>query len=334
MTHVDVTISLDTYNTANSREHWGTRARNARRQRAAVGKVLSAKPMPRGPWVVTLTRIAERLLDTDGLTSSLKAVRDAVADRLGCDDGPRAPVTWRYEQGRGPRGVRIEIGSRGEEPSHPLRRERTGGAGETPFGGEDLANAGQGGALGAEGASTREGLLLAFVRHERSPVGGDAEAEGHGPNAFAARLLRAERETCARADHRPLELGHRVQDAGHENRFRALAGGDPVRRCHGRTEAPHKPFDGRGDERGTRQTIAPGHGEKARPVTLKVRERIEHARAFVGRCGATKAVDVPRHDPHPFSGRPSLDLGLLRIEAERLVRGAYAQVTDRRPRIP
>jgi hypothetical protein len=68
--------------------------------------------------VVTLTRIGPRDLDSDNLAGSAKAVRDAVARWLGVDDGPRAPVEWRYAQERPAKGakryaVRITIESTG-----------------------------------------------------------------------------------------------------------------------------------------------------------------------------------------------------------------------------
>ena len=64
------------------------------------------------PCDVTLVRLAPSAgLDDDNLRSSLKAIRDGVADALGIDDrDPR--VGWHYEQRRSaPRvwGVEIRI---------------------------------------------------------------------------------------------------------------------------------------------------------------------------------------------------------------------------------
>lgn len=65
---------------------------------------------PAAPYVVTLTRVApSQGLDCDGIPSALKAVRDGVADALGTGDGPKSPVTWRYEQRRGSWGVEVRI---------------------------------------------------------------------------------------------------------------------------------------------------------------------------------------------------------------------------------
>jgi len=109
-----VGVSLLLPSAANAREHWAARARRVRGQREAVGwHLLSSGRPPRGPrWVVTIVRIAPRALDSDNLTVACKAVRDAVATWLGVDDGPAAPVEWRYGQERCRRGaevVRIQV---------------------------------------------------------------------------------------------------------------------------------------------------------------------------------------------------------------------------------
>ncbi len=82
----------------NRREHWGARARRTRYERAAVTHALDGFMPPPLPVVVVLTRIAGgRPLDGDNLQGACKAVRDAVAACLGCDDAdPR--VTWCYSQ--------------------------------------------------------------------------------------------------------------------------------------------------------------------------------------------------------------------------------------------
>ena len=75
--------------------------------------------------VISLTRIAPRLLDGDGLSSSLKHIRDGIADYLiqnpgqghRYDDSPR--FTWRYAQRRG--AVReYAVGIRLEEAGHAM----------------------------------------------------------------------------------------------------------------------------------------------------------------------------------------------------------------------
>lgn len=89
---------------ANRREHWGARARRARRERQAA---IAIRPHPI-PCTVQLIRLAPRALDDDNLQGAFKSLRDGIADRLGVDDAdPR--VQWLYSQERGPYGVRIEI---------------------------------------------------------------------------------------------------------------------------------------------------------------------------------------------------------------------------------
>lgn len=91
-------------------------ARQRKSQRTTVYVTLLASKVPRPelPCVVTLTRIAPRRLDDDGLTAALKSCRDGVADWLRVDDRDER-VTWEYRQARG--GVReyaVIIGVRRE----------------------------------------------------------------------------------------------------------------------------------------------------------------------------------------------------------------------------
>lgn len=112
-TSVVVTLPLRTVSELNVRNHWARRANRVREQRfAACVALISRRPLPALPVVVTLSRIAPRALDDDNLRGALKACRDGVADALGVDDrDPR--VTWQYDQRRGGAreyavGVRIE----------------------------------------------------------------------------------------------------------------------------------------------------------------------------------------------------------------------------------
>jgi len=105
-----IVIPMALPSVANLREHWATRARRTKAQRAAV--VLSMCVASRGlarlvvgveygaRYVVTLTRVAARPLDDDNLASAFKAVRDQIAASLGTTDAPRGPLVWRYEQKR------------------------------------------------------------------------------------------------------------------------------------------------------------------------------------------------------------------------------------------
>jgi hypothetical protein len=91
-------LPLRTVSEANGREHWARKAKRVKTQRRmAWALVPPGIPLPA---VVTLSRVAPRVLDDDNLRPALKAVRDGVADRLGIhDNDPR--VDWRYSQARG-----------------------------------------------------------------------------------------------------------------------------------------------------------------------------------------------------------------------------------------
>lgn len=86
----------------NSREHWAVRAKRVKRERAETAKAWKALagPVPPGQrWIVTLTRISSRRVDSDNLAGRLKGVRDQVAAQLGIDDGSDS-AEWHYEQRR------------------------------------------------------------------------------------------------------------------------------------------------------------------------------------------------------------------------------------------
>jgi hypothetical protein len=52
------------------------------------------------PVDVTITRVAPRRLDDDGLSAAAKSVRDGIADAFGIpDNDPR--ISWRYDQAKG-----------------------------------------------------------------------------------------------------------------------------------------------------------------------------------------------------------------------------------------
>jgi hypothetical protein len=110
---VVVTVPLRLGGGLNARSHWALRARRARTERAIVRAALRAHAPPAPPVVVTLTRhigARGRALDDDNAAGALKAVRDEVAAWIGCDDGPRGGVVWRYAQTRSADGVwRVEI---------------------------------------------------------------------------------------------------------------------------------------------------------------------------------------------------------------------------------
>ncbi len=105
--------------TPNAREHWTARAERSRDVRALVARALEGTAPPPGPWVVALTRSGPRPLDTDNLGASFKALRDALAVWLGCDDGPSGPVVWTYAQTRGGYGATVVVATERDSLQRP-----------------------------------------------------------------------------------------------------------------------------------------------------------------------------------------------------------------------
>lgn len=105
-----VTYALRTVSESNRREHWAPRAKRVKAHRLVAFAYVTRHLLCPLPIVVTLVRIAPRLLDDDNLRGCLKATRDGVADAFGVNDrDPR--VTWRYGQQRGkPGAYAVEIG--------------------------------------------------------------------------------------------------------------------------------------------------------------------------------------------------------------------------------
>ena len=90
---------------ANERGHWAVRARLTRSQRRSgyvcTKDVIGTRDVE-FPVTVTMTRISPRLLDNDdNLNAAFKNIRDGIADALGCDDSPRSPIAWKYDQRKG-----------------------------------------------------------------------------------------------------------------------------------------------------------------------------------------------------------------------------------------
>jgi hypothetical protein len=118
-------IPLKTVSGANSREHWGAKAKRVAKERAQTGLailVAGAKTTLKGyapsasRIVVTLTRVAPRALDEgDNLPASLKGVRDELAKAMGLDDRDRR-LAFVYLQRRGAvreHAVEVEISMEG-----------------------------------------------------------------------------------------------------------------------------------------------------------------------------------------------------------------------------
>lgn len=336
MWDIDVTIALDTYNGLNVRQHWGARARTARRQRATVGDALWKLRMPPGPWHVRLTRYATRSLDTDGLAAALKSVRDAVAVRLGVDDGPRAPVAWEVAQERGPGPQRVRVQLRGARHAGDLGSvEGLSGSGAPPLRGEGDADPLKRETLAPKRPRALDGL--GFVGHldKGAAVGADLAPERHSPDALAPRPLHSQRAPHARPDGRPLVRGEGIEQRAHERRFGPVSHARAVGRDDARARGPREPFRGRGHDDVTREPVPSVHDEEAGAVFFHGREGTEKARPFVdGRPSAHAAVLAPRHDLDALARRPSFDLDPLRVEPKRLVSGRNAHVRDRLRHVP
>lgn len=109
---VVVTVALRLVNPLNSRQGWRAVSARGRREKAATLAALAGTRLPPGPWDVTITRVSPGRLDDDGATASAKHVRDAVALRLGVDDGDRAAVRFVVTQAKGAASVRVEVRTR------------------------------------------------------------------------------------------------------------------------------------------------------------------------------------------------------------------------------
>lgn len=110
---LDVTIPIRTSSESNERGHWSKKARRAAEQRSTVAAVLRTRVAtpPSLPVAVTLVRVAPSAgLDRhDNLTAALKACADAVTDWLGLTSDRVDGLTFRYDQARGPWGVRVQV---------------------------------------------------------------------------------------------------------------------------------------------------------------------------------------------------------------------------------
>ena len=105
-------LPIKTVSETNQREHWAARHRRRKKQRRNTYLLLCQERQERAEaFTIRLTRIAPRKLDSDNLLSSMKAVRDGVADWLGMDDADPS-LAFEYAQTKGePKqyAVRVEI---------------------------------------------------------------------------------------------------------------------------------------------------------------------------------------------------------------------------------
>lgn len=109
---IQITLPIKTLSEANLREHWAAKSKRVKLQRTYASVMVGQhfrKIMATGRFIVTLTRIAPRSLDSDNLPRSFKAIRDGVADAIGIDDGSKR-YTWVYDQKKGkPKEYAVKI---------------------------------------------------------------------------------------------------------------------------------------------------------------------------------------------------------------------------------
>lgn len=114
---LDFRVPIRTVSEMNCRDHWRVRLKRKQDQQLEMITVLHNNLRGRIvelPCAVTLTRIGPRKLDGDNLQSSLKFCRDAIAKKLGVDDGS-PEINWQYAQmptGSRDYAVKVEISSR------------------------------------------------------------------------------------------------------------------------------------------------------------------------------------------------------------------------------
>ena len=109
-----VVVTLDgmrLMNESNLRESWHDRERRAKRQKRAVMGALANTSAPHGErFVVAITRLGARWLETAEVVNSGRHVREAVEAWFRTSDRSSCPVEWRVNQRRSSAyGVTIRI---------------------------------------------------------------------------------------------------------------------------------------------------------------------------------------------------------------------------------
>lgn len=96
-------IDMRLVSLSNQREHWSTRARRTKKERAAVGHACMYAQVPR--FIpdhlrarVHIVRMGKRLFDEDNLAGACKGVQDALAEWLHVDDGDRSRIVFTRDQ--------------------------------------------------------------------------------------------------------------------------------------------------------------------------------------------------------------------------------------------
>lgn len=123
---LSLTLPIKVISEANSPEHWRQKRRRKKAQQAEVDIELLRAMNRRQfllPCRVRLVRIGPRRLDPDNLANAFKGIQDAVAARLGVDDGDINNVRWVYDQEpikKRQYAVRVEITTTATPPPLPI----------------------------------------------------------------------------------------------------------------------------------------------------------------------------------------------------------------------
>src|SRR5262245_53907881 len=104
----------------NAREHWAKKRKRKNEQKVLLDMCWNIAFLEPTHWYVSgidlpctvrLLRVGPKRLDSDNLGESFKAIRDAIAKRIGVDDGDER-ITWEYAQvpvGKRVYQVRVEV---------------------------------------------------------------------------------------------------------------------------------------------------------------------------------------------------------------------------------
>ena len=93
---------------ANTSEHWSKKSSRHKMQKMLINAYMNRQQRPQPPCLITLTRIAPRLLDAeDNLPMSMKYFKDAIADFIypglaagRADDNANLSWTFRQQKGK------------------------------------------------------------------------------------------------------------------------------------------------------------------------------------------------------------------------------------------
>lgn len=109
-------LPIRTVSECNVCQHWTERKKRKDIQKSFVRRHYEKEnPTIKFPCIITLTRIAPRALDDDNLRSSMKTIRDSIADCITPGLAPgradnRKDIDWMYEQKKGvPHEYAVEI---------------------------------------------------------------------------------------------------------------------------------------------------------------------------------------------------------------------------------